>query len=318
MNTLTQLSDADLNRQFARAFWNSPIDERNNTYWHDDDKTSEDQNCEWKPLPDFVNDWSAVRKILAASEIVIQPDYSFSPNRTDSERCRRVMAAMLSKEQPAAPTGSHASAVHESDISHYSGDIGQPASPAVAEPATEGAAEPFVEALYQDFRTSTTGVKDVIRVAMAYERQRVESRLKEAEAKLADWERWSGEVLTDFRIPFDAHTVGKRTSFTYWMQDRVADKDLIIGLQGLDRQNESIIAQLRADKEQAVARERAEIAEIWRRIVGDDMMALVSPLRRDGYPDTSDALKAIHQRLTQPANRSDLPQANPSAEQTKS
>lgn len=89
---LAALSDADLNRHFARAFWDRPLDERTNTYWHDDDTTPEDENHEWKPLPDFVNDWPAVRKILAASKVVVPVDHV---KRTPRERNRRVMVALL-------------------------------------------------------------------------------------------------------------------------------------------------------------------------------------------------------------------------------
>jgi hypothetical protein len=32
-----------------------------------------------------------------------------------------------------------------------------------------------------------------------------------------DWERWIKEVLADFRIPHDPHTIGMRTALTYWM-----------------------------------------------------------------------------------------------------
>jgi len=32
-----------------------------------------------------------------------------------------------------------------------------------------------------------------------------------------DWDRWMKEVLTDFRIPHDQHTVGMRVALTYWM-----------------------------------------------------------------------------------------------------
>ncbi len=34
-----------------------------------------------------------------------------------------------------------------------------------------------------------------------------------------DWERWMKEVLTDFRVPYDAHTEGMRIALTYWMVD---------------------------------------------------------------------------------------------------
>ena len=89
---LASLDDADLNRKFARAFLDRPIDERNNTYWHDDDTTPEDENHEWKPLPDFVNDWREVRKVLVNSKVIVPPD--FIP-RTTRERNRRVMIALL-------------------------------------------------------------------------------------------------------------------------------------------------------------------------------------------------------------------------------
>lgn len=108
----THTSNEDLNRYFAREFWNRPIDERNNTYWHDDDKTSEDDNHEWKPLPDFCNDWPAVRKILRDSKVVVPPDFH---GRDPSEICRRTMIYMLmsknpTSEQPqsAVPTASGA------------------------------------------------------------------------------------------------------------------------------------------------------------------------------------------------------------------
>jgi len=39
--------------------------------------------------------------------------------------------------------------------------------------------------------------------------------------ELADNERWMREVLTDFRIPFDDHKIGRRLAFTRWMSDRI-------------------------------------------------------------------------------------------------
>lgn len=88
-----ELHDPDLNRLFWRHFWNHPIDERNNTYWHDDDTTPEDENHEWKPLPDFCNDWSAVKKVLRDSPHVIAPNYA--RGLTKRQRCRHVMLAMI-------------------------------------------------------------------------------------------------------------------------------------------------------------------------------------------------------------------------------
>ena len=101
--TLESLSDADLNRAFARAFWDRPIDERNNTYWHDDDTTPEDENHEWKPLPDFCNDWSATRKILVNSRAVVRPDYV--AGRTKREISRRAMIHLL--QHPETVTCQH-------------------------------------------------------------------------------------------------------------------------------------------------------------------------------------------------------------------
>jgi len=34
-----------------------------------------------------------------------------------------------------------------------------------------------------------------------------------------DCDRWLCEVLTDFRIPFDDHKVGRRMALTGWMRD---------------------------------------------------------------------------------------------------
>lgn len=90
---IDQMSDSELNRAFAREFWDRPIDERNNTYWHDDDTTPAEENGEWRPLPDFCNDWVAVRKIFARSSLVIPPDGKKS--RTKNERCRRTMIHLL-------------------------------------------------------------------------------------------------------------------------------------------------------------------------------------------------------------------------------
>ena len=91
--TLEALPDADLNRFFARAYWDRPIDERNNIYWHDDDATPEDENHEWKPLPDFCNNWSATRKILVNSKVIVAPDGV--TGRSERERCRRAIIALL-------------------------------------------------------------------------------------------------------------------------------------------------------------------------------------------------------------------------------
>lgn len=102
--TLEALPDADLNRFFARAYWDRPIDERNNTYWHDDDATPEDENHEWKPLPDFCNDWSATRKILVNSKVIVAPDGV--TGRSERERCRRaIIALLLANNSDVGPAG---------------------------------------------------------------------------------------------------------------------------------------------------------------------------------------------------------------------
>jgi hypothetical protein len=48
---------------------------------------------------------------------------------------------------------------------------------------------------------------------------RLERQRDEARRISEDWERWIKEVLTDFRIPHDAHTEGMRIALTYWMVD---------------------------------------------------------------------------------------------------
>jgi len=37
--------------------------------------------------------------------------------------------------------------------------------------------------------------------------------------RCADNDRWMREVLTDFKIPFDDHKIGRRLAFTQWMAD---------------------------------------------------------------------------------------------------
>jgi hypothetical protein len=45
------------------------------------------------------------------------------------------------------------------------------------------------------------------------------------ETEVADNERWMREVLTDFRIPFDDHKIGRRLAFTQWMHDRLPSNE---------------------------------------------------------------------------------------------
>jgi hypothetical protein len=49
--------------------------------------------------------------------------------------------------------------------------------------------------------------------------KKLERERDEARRVSEDWERWIKEVLTDFRIPHDAHTEGMRIALTYWMVD---------------------------------------------------------------------------------------------------
>jgi hypothetical protein len=47
--------------------------------------------------------------------------------------------------------------------------------------------------------------------------------MSDLEKVLDDNDRWMREVLTDFRIAFDDHKIGRRLAFTQWMCDRQAD-----------------------------------------------------------------------------------------------
>lgn len=48
----------------------------------------------------------------------------------------------------------------------------------------------------------------------------MEARIRELQAEVADGERWLREVLTDYRIPFDDHKVGRRLAIVNWMFHR--------------------------------------------------------------------------------------------------
>lgn len=49
--------------------------------------------------------------------------------------------------------------------------------------------------------------------------------IRRLESELADNERWMREVLTDFRIPFDDHKIGRRLAFTRWMFERQSSNE---------------------------------------------------------------------------------------------
>lgn len=53
------------------------------------------------------------------------------------------------------------------------------------------------------------------------EKDMLRQKLKHAEDELEDNERWMREVLTDFRIQFDDHKVGRRLAFVQWMAERI-------------------------------------------------------------------------------------------------
>lgn len=55
-----------------------------------------------------------------------------------------------------------------------------------------------------------------------------------------DWERWAKEVLMDYRIQFDNHTIGLRLGITQWMFDRNSD------ITQMREENEQLRARIKA------------------------------------------------------------------------
>lgn len=182
-------------------------------------------------------------------------------------------------------------------ISHFERRV---SAPAVAEPATEEAAV----AWYHDDH-GTIELSRVQRVGWKplFSDEHVRERLKEAEAKLADEE---------------GH-----------------NKTLAALLNKYSERNTSLSKEL----EQAVAREResqakldsvAKLGVLYAETAKDNRRVLSNrdAMRKAGLDNEQKLIadtrwmeafaKEIKQRLTQPANRSDLPQANPGAEETKS
>lgn len=51
------------------------------------------------------------------------------------------------------------------------------------------------------------------------ERQNFWKFYTEERQALQSYERWLNEVLTDFKIPFEDHAVGKRIALLNWMQE---------------------------------------------------------------------------------------------------
>jgi hypothetical protein len=166
-----------------------------------------------------------------------------------------------------------------------------PASPAVAEPATEGAA--YTDNQAWDAYIKAHGIHPhphtAWHAALAWERKQstareasLRAKLKEAEAKLAACEK--DAAILAARVGKD-HKIG-------------GNIDLL--------QRE--IEQLEADKEQAVARERAEIIELWCKSFPEGVDMPRSAQGHEDSPDPSPCtaafLRSLHQRLTQPANRS--------------
>lgn len=52
-----------------------------------------------------------------------------------------------------------------------------------------------------------------------YEDPQAVEIINRLEKEIDDNDRWMREVLTDFRIPFDDHKMGRRLAFTQWMGD---------------------------------------------------------------------------------------------------
>lgn len=60
---------------------------------------------------------------------------------------------------------------------------------------------------------------------------KLRDELAEVKTEVDDNERWMREVLTDFRIQFDDHKVGRRLAFTYWMAETKAEANPQLVLQ---------------------------------------------------------------------------------------
>mgnify|MGYP001559819182 CR=1 FL=1 len=63
-----------------------------------------------------------------------------------------------------------------------------------------------------ELRRTVQGLRDEIRELVAEN-----ITLRESIDDQADNEGWMREVLTDFRIPFDDHKIGRRFALTQWM-----------------------------------------------------------------------------------------------------
>lgn len=57
---------------------------------------------------------------------------------------------------------------------------------------------------------------------MADYEQMIEDRdilIEQLSTELTDHDRWIKDVLTDFKISFDDHKIGRRMALTQWMRD---------------------------------------------------------------------------------------------------
>ncbi len=76
----------------------------------------------------------------------------------------------------------------------------------------------------RDLERELTAAKLVLiaeRDRMNKEWREVADELSEANKQNAGNERWMREVLTDFRIPFDDHLIGRRIALAQWMADKM-------------------------------------------------------------------------------------------------
>jgi len=86
-------------------------------------------------------------------------------------------------------------------------------SPSAANKAVEDAEQAiidYVENLEAPAKESET-LKEI---------EMLQKHLKDAQKDLDNWEKWLGEVLTDFRIEYDAHPQGMKSALTDWMRRR--------------------------------------------------------------------------------------------------
>jgi hypothetical protein len=153
-----------------------------------------------------------------------------------------------------------------------------PTGSALAEPATEGDAASVIADHSRRVPAAPLS-EEWIRLTIADQERSLRERLKEAEAKLAPADACMAEICALMPREWEGNEL-------VWCVLK--------------------LIKVKADiEEQAVARERAEIlAMFYKRFVHESMESTAANLRSDGWSDTSAFLEQLHQRLTQPANRS--------------